>query len=142
VLIPDSRGDIMHLLISLDKIPHLFEKVLFMVKYQGIVIPREQVMDIQDLVRISLESCEILARQVTLFLKNQSGIRSLLTTIDNNESHCDRIERRIIKKIFDSEIDNFLKLQLKELVLTMGDISDQTERVAKRVNILSLKRRV
>ena len=69
-------------------------------------------------------------------------MRSLLSSIDQNESHCDHIERRIIVKIFDSDIDPFLKLQLKELVLAMGEISDEADRVSKRVNIINLKRRV
>ena len=142
VLIPDYRGDIMNLLISLDKIPHLLEKVLFIIKYQKLVIPDELVLDIQDLLRISLESCEILSKQVVLFLKKETGIRSFLNTIDSNESHCDHIERKIIQKIFESDINDFIKLQLKELIVNMGDISDQTERVAKHINVLSMKRRI
>ncbi|MEA1968740.1 MAG: DUF47 family protein [Thermodesulfobacteriota bacterium] len=142
VLIPDSRGDIMNLLISLDKIPHILEKVLFIIKYQKLVIPDELVLDIQDLLRISLESCELLSKQVVLFIKKETGIRSFLNTIDTNESHCDHIERRIIKKIFESDINDFIKLQLKELIVNMGDISDQAERVSKHVNVLSMKRRI
>ena len=65
-----------------------------------------------------------------------------MNIIDTNESHCDHIERRIIAKIFQSDIDPFLKLQTKELVLKMGDISDQTDRVSKIINIISMKRRV
>jgi len=45
-------------------------------------------------------------------------------------------------KIFDSDIDPFQKLQLKELAIIMGEISDQADRVSKRVHIISLKRRV
>lgn len=36
----------------------------------------------------------------------------------------------------------FFKLQFKELVLDIGGISDHAKRVSKRVNILTLKRRV
>jgi uncharacterized protein Yka (UPF0111/DUF47 family) len=35
-----------------------------------------------------------------------------------------------------------VKLQLKELIIAMGEISDQADRVSKRVNIMTLKRRV
>lgn len=141
-LIPDFRGDIMNLLISLDKIPHLLERALFMIRYQRLVIPAEFVGELQDLITISIESCEMLSRQVELFLKNESGTRSLMSTIDTNESHCDHIERRIISSLFKSNLDPFFKLQFKELVVNMGDISDQADRVSKLVNILTLKRRV
>ncbi len=141
-LIPESRGDIMNLLHSLDKIPHYFESVLFIIKYQQLTIPAELIMDIKALMRISIESCEMLSKQVILFLKKETGIRSLMSIIDTNESHCDHIEQGIISKIFKSDIDPFLKLQIKELVIKMGDISDQTDRVSKIINIISMKRRV
>jgi len=48
----------------------------------------------------------------------------------------------MIVKLFDSELDPFLKMQLKELVIVLGEISDQADRVSKRVNILAMKRRV
>ena len=49
---------------------------------------------------------------------------------------------RIITKLFDSDLEPFLKLQLKEMVIVMGEISDQADRVSKRVNIMTMKRRV
>ena len=141
-LIPDSRGDIMQLIESMDIIPHLFERILFIMQTQKVSIPDFLVLDVKDLIRISLESCDLLSKQMALHLKQKLGIRSLLSTIDTNESHCDYIERRIITKIFDSDLDPFLKVQLKELIVTMGEISDQADRVSKRINIISMKRRV
>ncbi|MBW2568649.1 MAG: DUF47 family protein [Deltaproteobacteria bacterium] len=141
-LIPDSRGDIMQLLESIDMIPHYFERVLFVMQTQNLTIPEFLVLDVKDLIRISLECCDLLSKQLALHLKQKLGIRSILSTIDTNESHCDHIERRIITKIFDSDLDPFTKLQLKELIVIMGEISDQADRVSKRINIVNMKRRV
>ncbi len=141
-LIPDSRGDIMRLLESIDMIPHFFERILFIMQTQRLSIPDFLALDVKDLIRISFESCDLLSKQLALHLKQKLGIRDLLSTIDTNESHCDHIERRIISKIFDSDLDPFVKLQLKELIVTMGEISDQADRVSKRINIISMKRRV
>ncbi|HCY83934.1 MAG TPA: hypothetical protein DHV36_02235 [Desulfobacteraceae bacterium] len=141
-LIPDSRGDVMGLLEAMDRIPHLFERVLFMIQTQKIHVPVFMVADLKDLIRISLESCALMAEQVEALFKKKKGIRALLKTIDINESHCDHIERRIITKLFDSDLDPFDKLQLKELVVEIGNISDETDRVSKRINIISMKRRV
>ncbi|MCD4721439.1 MAG: DUF47 family protein [Desulfobacula sp.] len=142
VLIPDSREDIMNLLHALDKIPGDLEIVLFMMKYQKLVIPEKFFKDVQDLIKVSLEACETLSKQVAGFIKKETGTRAFMNIIDKHESHCDYIEKRLIQKIFSSNIDPFVKLQLKELVLCMGDISDQADRVSKMVNILSMKRRV
>ncbi|MFO7587073.1 MAG: DUF47 family protein [Gemmatimonadota bacterium] len=118
------------------------ERALFMIRYQRLAIPQIFVDDLQDLIRTSIESCELLLKQVKLFLKNDSGTRTLMGHIDTNESYCDHIERRIISQLFQSELDPFFKLQFKKLVVNIGDISDHADRVSKLVNILTLKRRV
>lgn len=141
-LIPDSRGDIMELLNEIDTIPRLFKDILYMVQSERLTIPDFIVDEIKELVRISIECCELLIRQAVALFKNSGGIRALLGNIETNESHCDNIERRIIANIFDSDIDPFRKLQLKDLIEKTGNISDTAEGVSKLINILSLKRRV
>jgi predicted phosphate transport protein (TIGR00153 family) len=141
-LIPESRGDIMGLLEAIDSIPRLFQDVLYTIQTQRLEIPDFLVPDIKEFVKISLESCDLLVRQVFALFKKTDDIRTLLTTIDAKESHCDHIERRIITKVFDSDLDPFQKLQIKELVSLIEDISDHADQVSKRVNIINLKRRV
>jgi predicted phosphate transport protein (TIGR00153 family) len=141
-LIPESREDIMALLERVDEIPRSFEQILNMIQTQQIFFPEFLVLDIQELIRVSMESCDLMAKQIDVMIKKKEGIRALMSTIDQNESHCDHIERRIIVKLFESELEPFLKLQLKELVIVLGEISDQVDRVSKRVNIMTMKRRV
>jgi len=141
-LIPDSRGDILGLLGAMDEIPDLFERILYMIQTQRLTVPEYLIEDIRDLVRISLECCDLLARQATALFKKTEGIRALLNTIDTNESHCDHIERRIITKIFKSDMDSLQKLQIKDLIIEIGDISDEADKVSRRINIISMKRRI
>lgn len=141
-LIPDSRGDIMALLSEFDRIARIFKDILHMMQVQKLIVPGFLIQETKELIRLSVECCELLTRQSIAFFTNSRGIRELLGLIDTNESHCDNIERRIISMIFDSDIDRFDKLQLKELIERIGNISDGAEQVSKRVNISSLKRRV
>ena len=141
-LIPESRGDVLGLLEALDQIPGLFELILYMIQTQRLRIPDFLVLDIKELIRVSLECCDLLIKEVEALFKKSGDIRALVSNIDNNESHCDHIERRIITRIFDSDLDPFLKLQLKEMVIQLGEISDQADRVSRRVYIISTKRRV
>jgi predicted phosphate transport protein (TIGR00153 family) len=141
-LIPESRGDILGLLEAIDQIPRYFELVLNMIQTQKLIIPEFLIADIRELINISIESCNLIIKQVDIMLKKKEGIRALLSAIDQNESHCDHIERRMITRIFDSDLDPFQKLQLKEMVVVLGEISDQADRVSKRINIITMKRRV
>ena len=141
-LIPDSRGDIMLLLDTIDTIPHLFEKVLYSIQTQKLTLPDFIMTDTKELIKISLECCDLMMREVIALFKKNESIRDLVAQIDGNESHCDHIERRIITKLFDAAIDPFQKLQIKELIGLIGEISDQADRVSKRINIINIKRRV
>jgi len=141
-LIPDSRGDIRGLMDAVDHIPHKFESILYTIQTQKIEIPKFLIRDLQELANISLECCDLMVKQVMALLGKGEGIRALMSVIDTHESHCDHLERRLLTRIFDSDIDSFLKLQLKDLVIQMGDISDLADQVSRRVNIVSMKRRV
>lgn len=141
-LLPESRGDIMGLLEAVDVIPGIFQLLLNMIKTEKIQIPDFITPDIKELLDLSLASCDLMIRQIETLFKRTGGVRVLVSTIDLNESHCDHIEQRLITNIFDSDLDPFQKLILKELIVTMGDISDQADRVSKRANIISMKRTV
>jgi predicted phosphate transport protein (TIGR00153 family) len=141
-LIPESREDVMNLIEHVEVVPRIFELILHLIRTQKIKIPDFVLSEVKDLIRMSVESCDLMIKQIDLMLKNKDGIRTLMTTIDHNESHCDHIERSLMTKVFDSSLDPIHKIQLKELIIAMGEISDQADRVSKRVNIMVLKRRV
>jgi len=141
-LIPESRGDILGLLEALDRIPGLFQLLLYMMQNQKLKIPDFLVQDIRELTTVTLACCDLLCKEVEALFKKTEDIKALVQSIDTNESRCDHIERQIISKIFDSDLDPFEKLQLKEVVIAMGDISDQADRVSRRIYIISIKRRV
>lgn len=142
VLIPESRGDIFRLLESLDLILNHFEAVLFMIQGQKIKIPDFIVPDLREFLRVSLECCDLVLRQVEAYFKKTEDIKALVSTIDSHESRCDHLEREIVSKIFDSDMDPFQKMQFKELVGQMSEISDQADRVSRSVYIINIKRRV
>ena len=142
VLIPESRGDILRLLESLDLIPTHFETVLFMIQGQRLKIPNFITPDLRELVRLSLECGDLVTRQVEAYFKKTENIKPLVSTIDSLESRCDHIERETVRKIFASDLEPFEKIQLKELVVQMGEISDQADRVSRSVYIINIKRRV
>ncbi len=142
VLIPESRGDIFRLLESIDLIPTHFETVLFMIQNQKLKIPDFITPDLRELMRVSLECSDLVIRQVEAYFKKTEDIKALVSTIDSLESRCDHMERETVRKVFDSDLEPFEKMQLKDLVGHMGEISDQADRVSRSVYIINIKRRV
>ena len=141
-LIPDSRGDILGFLEALDEVPGQMQRILFLIKTQQIVTPDFLVPNFKELIEISLNSCDVLFNQVISLLESRSDIKSKMAEIDQMESLCDHIERRLITDIFQSDLDPFCKLQLRDVVVHIGDISDFADRVSRRVYIISCKRKV
>ena len=110
--------------------------------YLKINIPDFIVPDLREFIRVSLECCDLVFRQVEAYFQKTEDIKPLVSTIDSHESRCDHMEREIVSKIFDADMDSFEKLQLKELVGQMGEIADQADRVSRSVYIINIKRRV
>ena len=89
-----------------------------------------------------VENIQIGSEDIEALFKKNEDIKTLVFNIDRAESRCDHIEQQIITRIFDSDLDPFPKMQFKELIYQMGEISDEADRVSRRVYILSIKRRV
>jgi uncharacterized protein Yka (UPF0111/DUF47 family) len=63
------------------------------------------VLDIQELIRISMESCDMVTKQIDAMLKKKEGVRALMSTIGQNESHCDHIEQRMITNLMECPLN-------------------------------------
>jgi hypothetical protein len=141
-LIPESRGDVLGLLESIDELPGLFDRCLYMLETQRIQLPMEVHADVREMINVSVDAGYALIDQVVALFKGSDDVRDLIKGIDEKESHVDHIERRLLRQIFDSEIDGCTKLLIKEYIIQLGEITDLIEKVSRRVYILSVKRRV
>jgi predicted phosphate transport protein (TIGR00153 family) len=141
-LIPESRGDMLGLLEAIDDLPGLFDRCLYMLETQRIALPASLQSDFQEMISRSTSAGLALLDQVKSLLAGSNDVRDKIKLIDENESHVDHIERRILRAIFDSDMEPFNKLLVKEYVIQLGEISDLVEKVSRRVYILSVKRRV
>ncbi|RLB06906.1 MAG: hypothetical protein DRG50_04315 [Deltaproteobacteria bacterium] len=141
-LIPESRGDILGLLETMDSIPNQFELILYFIQTQKLRVPDFMTSDLKELLQISVDSWDLLRQSVESLFINPEVIQTLNQKIDRKESQGDFIERRLITNIFDSDIDTAYKILLRDLVVQIGNISDHTERVSRRVMIINVKRRV
>ena len=141
-LLPESRGDILGLLESFDKMPNMVETITFMLSSQRIVIPEERVEDFKTLVGINLEAYRLVRTTVDNLFDDPSSVEASIQPVDTKESESDVLERAIIVAVFRSSIDPAHMLLLRELTERIGDISDNAERVARRLEIISLKKRL
>lgn len=141
-LLPESRGDILGLMESLDVVLSKAETALFQIQLQQMVIPPQFIGDFERLVRENVAAYRILKSGVDSLFKRPSAVLEAVVEVDKEESVSDRIERKLIKDIFASSMPGDQKILLKELLLQIGEISDTSENVADRMALIAIKRRI
>jgi predicted phosphate transport protein (TIGR00153 family) len=141
-LIPESRGDILGFLESMDRIPNKAESILYQIQTQKTVVPKELHGQFKRVINLSCECMELVHEASLRLFKNEPKMLELTDQIDRKESECDHAERNLITSIFEMEIETGDKIVLKELVIEFGTLTDRAENVSDRLTIQSVKRRV
>jgi len=142
-LLPESRGDIMSFLESIDRVINRAETALYMLYNEGAEVPPFLQGEFRNLVTKSLESTDSLLLLARKAFTHNPELVALVKAVDLKESECDDIERGLIRKVFQSEdIETLQKILLRDLILKLGDISDQAQKVANGIHIMTIKRRV
>lgn len=140
-LIPESRGDVLGLIETIDRIPGNFESICYQICLQQVEVPEKIIDELFALVDTNIESFDILRKVTMGFFYNKDVIEEL-RRIDKKESESDVLERKIIEKIFKMKIDLAEKILLKDIVINIGDISDFAERAGDRLSLAIVKRQV
>jgi len=140
-LIPESRGDVLGILESIDKIPDTLQSLVFQLSHQNIKVPYQFKDTMLRLVDVNLEAYVFLKEAVINLFYNKD-VQALISQIDRRESTSDKIVRELIKAIFNCQIDKADKILLKQIVSNIGDISDFCEDTTGRLRIAIIKRRI
>jgi hypothetical protein len=140
-LIPESRGDVLGILENFDHIPGMFQSLCYQIRLEVVQVPEEFRQQLEHLIDVNLEAYELASRAV-LALFYAEDIKDMAALIDAKESESDRIERLLIESIFKSGLDKADKILLKEIVINIGDISDQAENVKDRLILAVVKRKI
>lgn len=140
-LIPESREDVLNLLEAMDTIPNSFEATCFKMCLERIIIPREFKSDFMLLVKNNIESYTLIRKAMKGLFYNKPVLAEI-HAIDEKESMVDKIERKLIGKIFASNLDKADKILLRDIVISIGDISDLAQTVSDKLNLAIIKRRI
>jgi len=140
-LIPESRGDVLGLLETLDAIPGMFQSLCYQLLLEKITFPDQFRERYLHLVDVNIKSYD-LVREAVLGLFFSKDVKAQTDLVDAVESDSDHMERDLIRDIFSSKMDKADKILLKEIVINTGDISDQAETVKDRLILAIIKRKI
>lgn len=141
-LLPESRGDILGLLETFDRVPNCAETTLYEISCQRIDMPPELAADTLRLVEHAVETYGLLRKAYDTLVTNPRQTLYVVKEVQVAESRCDQSERSLVGRIFDTEYAFGRKILLKALVIQIGKIADRAENTADRIAIVAIKRKV
>ncbi len=141
-LLPESRGDLLGLLEHFDKMPNLAETISFMLDTQQVSVPEVYLPEMRKLIEVNVEAYRLVRKTVDKLFTSPETVGEAVEPVDAKESESDRLEGKLIRAVFSSDLDGCEQIMLRELIQLIGDISDSAENVAGRLEIISLKKRI
>jgi uncharacterized protein len=142
-LMPESRGDILRVLETMDKVVNRIESTIRQIVIERIELEPWMRNDLSRMTACTIDACQALHQAGSCLLRGEDPpIRALTNQVEDIESRCDHMEEDLMGRIFASDLDLARKLQLKDFVRRIGTISDIAESAADTVHIVSIKRQV
>lgn len=142
-LLPESRGDILGLLESFDRLPNRAETVCYTLSCERLDLPNEMTEAFRELIQVNLQAYYLVRKTVSNLFENPRVTLHSAQEVEKKESASDHLERALITNIFtDDSLDNGMRVLLRDLVLVIGSISDRAEEASDRVSIIAIKRQI
>jgi predicted phosphate transport protein (TIGR00153 family) len=140
-LIPESRGDVLELLESLDALLDRFKGALYRFDIECIEIDPEFHNDFKELVGHVINASEALVQSSRCFFKDISCVANFMHKVSFWETEADKISTILQKKIFkQTKMSLSQKMQLRDFVRHVDKIADRAEDVADDLSIFVIKR--
>ena len=139
-LIPDSRGDVLGLVETIDEVLSLYESALWAFSIERPDIPDEFKPGFRQLTSMAVKSVDQLVFGARAFFRSPAEVAGYNHKIMLYEKEADRISTNLKIEIFRSDIDLSRKLHLREFVEHIDNVADQAEDVADRLAIYAIKR--
>jgi predicted phosphate transport protein (TIGR00153 family) len=139
-LIPESRGDVLGLLESSDKV---LNQAAFNLKEYSIerpTIPESLRPLFLELVDAAIAAQEAMVLAVRAYFRNPAAVRDHVTKTLFNETESDRAGERFRREVFAMDLELSHKSQMRHFALRVDSVADLAEDVCDRLAIAVIKR--
>jgi predicted phosphate transport protein (TIGR00153 family) len=140
-LFPESRGDILGLLESMDKVPNQAQTAARMVLHQNIEISAELWPLLLELVDLSVRCANAMLEAADKLFTDFTGATAAVGKVDELESLADRVTTEIVRLVFAGKSDGVQKILLRDLTFAIESLSDRAQDTADRMRIIVAKRK-
>lgn len=140
-LIPDSRGDVLELLESMDSLLDLFKGAIWQFEIERPEIWPEFHDAFKELVGYVVEAVEAVVLSSRAFFKNIAAVSDHMHKVSYWETESDKVASNLQRAIFKREDMRMShRLQMRDFAKMVDNIADVAEDVADRLAIYVIKR--
>jgi len=144
MLIPESRGDVLGILETLDDVADTAKEIVV-----GLDIERpeftESIHDVYlKMASMSRDSVEELVNAVTMFFTNSDLTGGFIKQVNFYEHEIDKLEEELKRRVFADETISRLshKMHLRYFIEKLAKLSDEAEAVCQRLALSTIKRSI
>ena len=147
-LFPESRGELLELLETIDRVPNQAEDTLRMLMTHHMTIPMPLRKNILRLANVAEQAAEEIFQACEMLLTNFTHATEEIGKVDNLESLADHIEGELIDAIFDpasahaQAIEGYQKILLRDFVRHLSGIADRAEYAGNVIRVIVAKRKL
>ncbi len=143
-LIPDSSGDVLELMDSLDELVDTANHTLQNLSIEKPIIPHEIKSSFEELMVVSCKAADELIKGIWSFFQNTGMVEEFVTKASFYESETDKKEDAIARLVFQSTSIEKLsqKIHLRYFIQQVAMISDIAEGIGLKLSVFQLKRQL
>ena len=139
-LIPESRGDVLAILESMDSVIDRVKFTLLEFSIERPYIPvslEKRFLEMSDPVKEAISSLSAATRA---FFYDINAVKNHLNKVKFYEKESDILAEKVKRELFSLELDLSLKIHLGEFIRRIDSLADKAEAVSDRLAIATIKR--
>lgn len=139
-LIPESRGDVLGILESMDDIIDFSKSILFEFFIEKPDIPVSIHERMKKLAQTAVDSTQAVVQSTRSYFYDVNTVKDHLHKVVFFENESDRISEKAKREVFLLDIELSRKLHLKNFIVSIDTVSDIAEKISNRLSIAAMKR--
>ena len=139
-LIPESRGDVLRLLETMDDVIDTAKNTLSLFLVERPEMIPELTKEWHDLTEAAARTAEAVVLAARAFFRDPRSVNDHLHKVHFHEKEGDNIAMDLKRKIFEADVDLSRKIHLRYFALNIDRVADAAEDVADRLSIYAIKR--
>jgi hypothetical protein len=140
--LPIFREDLLDFLELTDNIADDAEKGVDFLKIENPVILPSWNEEIKTIVGKSQQAFIFFQEAFAILFKERSTALSSTHRVQRAEKEVEELQDDLLEKIFQSQLSLAHKLQIRDLILTIGHVSDSSENASDKVALMAIKGRI